>query len=179
MSTSCALRSTLCLILSLVVAQAALAARPKKSDKSKSDKKSDATAVELFAAEKAGDIEIKVVAKDSTGGNVLIKNKTKKPLHIQLPDAFVGLPVAAQFGGMGMGGMGGGGMGGMGMGGMGGGGMGGMGGMQGMGGGMGGMGGMMGGMGGGGMMGGMGGGGMGGMGGGGFFRVEPEKVGKI
>lgn len=52
-----------------------------------------------------------------------------------------------------------------------------MGGMQGMGGGMGGMGGMMGGMGGGGM--GMGGGGMGGMGGGGFFRVEPEKVGKI
>ena len=40
--------------------------------------------------------------QDSAGGNVLIKNKTKKPLQIKLPDAFVGLPVAAQFGGMGL-----------------------------------------------------------------------------
>jgi hypothetical protein len=132
-----------------------------------------ADAVDMFDAMKAGDIEVKVIPKDSTTGNVLIKNKSNKPVTIKLPEAFVGVPVQAQFGGMGMGGMGMGGMGGMGMGGMGGMGMGGMGGMQGFGGGMGGMG-MGGGMGGMGM-----GGGMGGMGMGGMFKVEPEKVGKL
>jgi hypothetical protein len=117
--------------------------------------------VELFAAMKAGDIQVKLIPKDSTTGTVIIANKTKKPLRIALPEAFAGVPVAAQFdpgGGMGggMGGMGGG------MGGMGG------GGNQGTGGGFGG-----GGMGGGGM------GGMGGGGGGGFFNVAPEKAGKL
>ncbi|MFO0869956.1 MAG: hypothetical protein U0935_13570 [Pirellulales bacterium] len=129
------------------------------------------TEVELFAAMEAGDIDVKLIPQDSRGGNVVVTNKTNKPLKIRLPEAFAGVPVNAQFGG----GMG---MGGMGMGGMGG----GMGGMGGMGGGMGqAMGGGMGGMGMGGM-GGMGGGtgGMGGMGGmGGFFNVGPEKVGKI
>ncbi|WP_425614670.1 hypothetical protein NA78x_004544 [Anatilimnocola sp. NA78] len=116
--------------------------------------------VEFFAAAKKGDIEVKLIPKDSTTGIVTIKNKTNKPLSIKLPEAFVGVPVLAQLGGGMMGGMGGGGMGGGGMGG---------GGNQAMGGGM------MGGM-GGGMMGGMGGGGMGG---GGLFNVGPEKVGKL
>jgi hypothetical protein len=120
-------------------------------------------AVDVFDAMKAGDIDVRLIPKDSTGGVVLVKNKSKKPLTIKMPEAFAGVPVAAQFGG-GMGGMGG--MGG-GMGGMGG-GMGG--GMQAMGGGMGGMGGGMGGMGGMGM-------GMGG--GGGFFNVEPGKERKL
>jgi hypothetical protein len=146
----------------------------KRSDK-KPVPEETVTAVDFFTAEKDGDIKVKVIPKDATGGSILVTNKTDKPLTIKLPDAFVGVPVAAQFGGMGgMGGMGGGmngGMGGMG-GGMGGGmnqAMGGGMGMGGMGGGMGGMGGGMGGM----------GGGMGGMGGGGFFRVEPAKVGKL
>ena len=121
-----------------------------------------APAVDLFEAIESGDVEVKLILKDSTGGNVTIANKTKKPLTIKLPEAFAGVPVMAQFGGAGMG------MGGMGMGGGGmGSGMGG--GMQGFGGGMGGMGGGMGGM-GGGMMGG---------GGGGFFNLAPEKVGKL
>jgi hypothetical protein len=127
----------------------------------------NAKQVEMFTAMEEGSIEVKLVAKDSTGGNLFIKNKTSEPLTVKAPDSFVAVPIHAQFGG-GMGGMGGG-MGGMGggMGGMGG-GMGG--GMQSMGGGMGGMGGGMGGMGGG--MGGMG----GGMGGGGFFSIPPEKT---
>jgi hypothetical protein len=124
--------------------------------------------VEFFAAIEAGQIEAKLIPKNALGGNVLIENKTDKPLNVKLPEAAIGVPINAQFGGMG-GGMGGmGGMGG-GMGGMGG-GMGGMGGgQQMMGGGMGGMGG--------GMMGGMG-GGMGGMGGmmGGFGSIPPERV---
>jgi hypothetical protein len=106
--------------------------------------------VELFAAIEAGDIEVKFIPKDDTQANVIIKNKTRQPLNVQLPQAFAAVPVLAQMGMGGMGGMGGGGM-------------------QGMGGGMGGMG--MG-------MGGMGMGGMGGMGGG-FFNVAAEKVGKF
>lgn len=116
-------------------------------------KKPQAETVEMFAAIKSGEIEVKVFAKDSTGGNVLIKNKTNKPLTIKLPEAFAGAPVAAQFGGGG--------------------------GNnnnnnnnnnnqnQGFGGGFGGGGG-----------GGFGGGG-GGQGGGGFFNVPAEKVGKL
>jgi hypothetical protein len=117
-----------------------------------------ADAVDLFAAMESGDIEVKVIPKDSKGGNITVKNNTDKPLTIKMPAAFAGVPVLAQlcpgggFGGC-PGGVGGGGGGG--------------GGNQGFGGG-----GMMGGMGGGGMMGGMG--GMGGM-----FNVAPEKVAKI
>jgi len=80
--------------------------------------------VEFFQAMNAGEIEVKFIPRDAAAANVLVKNLTDKPLHIQLPEAFAGVPVNAQFG---MGGMGGG------MGGMGG----GMGGMGGMGGGMG------------------------------------------
>jgi len=71
--------------------------------------------VEFFEAIKAGDIAVKLIPKDAKEANVIIENKAKQPLEIKLPDAFAGVPVLAQFGGMG--GMGGGGMGGMGMGG--------------------------------------------------------------
>jgi hypothetical protein len=114
--------------------------------------------VEMFSAIKQGQIEVKLIPKDSTVCRVMIENKTTRPLTVQMPDAFAGVPVLAQLGG----GMGGGGRRG---------GTGGMGGGQGFGGGMGGMG--MGGMGMGGM--GMGGRGMGGMGRG-MFAVPPEKV---
>ncbi len=88
----------------------------------------DAT-VEMFQAIADGQIDVTLIPRDSTLSNVMIENKTDKPLNVKLPEAFAGIPVLAQFGG-GMGGMGGG---------MGGGGMGGGG--QGFGGGMGGMGG--------------------------------------
>ncbi len=119
----------------------------------------DTVSAEFFAAMKTGQIDVKYIPKDATQANVLVKNLTDKPLTIQLPAAFAGVPIVAQ--GMMGGGMGGGGMGGGGMGGGGGGGQAGGGGMGG-----GGMGG-----------GGMGGGGMGG--GGGFMRVPPERMKKI
>ena len=118
--------------------------------------------VELFAAIDAGKVEAKWIAKDSTQATVIFKNKSKKPLSIQLPAALVAIPVAAQFGG---GGFGGGGQNG------GGGGFGGNGGNQALGGGFGG-----GGIGGGG--GGFGGGGGGGFGGG-VFNLQPEQVKKL
>ena len=96
-----------------------------RSDAKGSDKEAVKT-VELFAAMEAGDIDVKLIPKDSKQSTVLIENKLDMPLRIKLPDAFAGVHVLGQMGGMG--GMGGG------MGGMGG-------GMGGMGGGMGGMGG--------------------------------------
>ncbi len=113
-----------------------------------------AEVVEMFSAIEGGRIDVKVIPKDSTRARVFIENKTDKPLSVQLPAAFAGVPVLAQLeGGMGMGGMG---MGGMGGGRDSGGGTGG--GNQAFGGGMGGMGGGMGGM------------------GGGMWNVPPEKI---
>lgn len=115
-------------------------------------------AVEFFAAIDAGQIEAKLIPKNAFGGNVLIENKTDKPLNVKVPEAAVGVPMNFQFGG------GGGQQGGFG-GGQGGGQQGG--GQQQQGGGMGG-----------GQQGGFGGGGGGGQmgGGGGFFSVPPERV---
>ncbi len=127
--------------------------------------------VDFFEAKKRGDIDVMFIPRNSKSANVIVRNKTNRGMKVRMPEAFAGVPMLGQMGGMGMGGMG---MGGGGMG-MGGGGMGmGGGGMQGMGGGMGmgGGGGM--GMGGGGMGMGMGGGGMGG-----FQNIEPGKVRKF
>ena len=116
--------------------------------------------VQLFAAMAAGDIEVEFIAKDSTTANVLIKNKTDQPLSVQLPAAFAGVPVLAQFAGGGAGA--GGGVGGGGVGGGGGGGGQGLGSGGGAGGGRAGA----------------GGGGPGG-GAGGLFRVAPDRVRKV
>ena len=110
-----------------------------------------AETVEMFAAIENGQINVKLIPKDSKQSRVMIENKTKQPLNVKLPATFAGVPVLAQ--GFGAGG---------GMGGDLGGGGGGGGGNQSVGGGMGGMGGM-------------GGGGMGG----GFFSVPAEKVGQF
>jgi len=64
--------------------------------------------VEFFEAIKAGDIAVKLIPKDAKEANVIIENKGKQPLEIKLPEAFAGVPVLAQFGGMGGMGMGGG-----------------------------------------------------------------------
>lgn len=112
--------------------------------------------VEMFSAIEQGQIEVKFIAKDSTEANVLIRNKTSKPLNVQLPEAFVGMPVLAQFGaGVGFGNQGGNQAGGQ---------FGG--GNQNAGGGFGGGGGI-------------GGGGAGFGGGGNFFNVPAEKVGTL
>jgi hypothetical protein len=155
----CTAGMTALVLFAALLAMAADA--PRRSAGKSPPGKSAAEVVELFAGIESGDIEVKVIPKDSTEANVTIKNKTGKPLTIKMPPALAGVPVQAQFGG-------GGGM------------MGGGGGMMGGGGGMMGGGGNQG-MGGGGMMGGGGGGmmGGGGMGGGGMFNVAPEKVAKV
>lgn len=117
-------------------------------------------AVEFFDAVKAGQLDAKFIAKSDREARLLITNKAGQPLSVRLPEAFVGVPVLAQFGG----GRGGGGFGGRGGGGFGGGRTGGGGfggGQQSVGGGF-------------------GGGGFGGVGGGGgFFSVPPEQTVKL
>lgn len=137
--------------LAVAVPLAVMAADPKPAVKSTSKKPAEPTvSIGMFEGMDSGDLEVKVFPKDSTEGNITIKNKSGKPLTIKLPEAFAGVPVLAQglLGGGGNGGgnnnNGGGGQ------------------NQGMGGGM---------------MGGGGGGGM--MGGGGMFNLDAEKVVKV
>jgi hypothetical protein len=75
--------------------------------------------VDMFSAIQDGQIDVKLIPKDSTQARVVISNKTDQPLTIKLPDAFAAMPVLAQApaaakpaaqpqqGGGGMGGMGG------------------------------------------------------------------------
>lgn len=114
---------------------------------------------DLFEAEEKRLISIKYIPNDAKSAQIIVTNRTRRPLTLRLPAAFAGVPVLAQFGMGGMGGMGGGNQGGFAAGGIGG-------GPQTTGGGGGGMGGQG--------MNGMGGGGMG-MGGGGAFAIPPER----
>jgi len=112
--------------------------------------------VDLFSAMEAGQIQVRLIPKDSKECTVMIQNKTDRPLRVKLPSAFVGVPVLAQFeGGVEAGG---------GFGRRGGGYGGGWGGAQAFGGGWGGGWGGMGGW----------GGGWGGMGG--MWNIPPQKV---
>ncbi len=88
---SCSLAVGVLVIGALAVAASA-AERKKAATTAKADN------VEMFAAIERGDIEVKLVVKDDTEANVLIKNKTKRPLNVGLPEAFAGVPVFAQLG---------------------------------------------------------------------------------
>lgn len=143
--------------LALVASMLPAAARePVRRGRSRAVKASAVTSpapesAELFAAEADGLVALKYIPNDSRSAQVIITNKTSKPLSLRLPAAFAGVPVLAQMG------MGGGAAAGFGAGGIGG-------GPQATGGGLGGQG-----------MNGMGGGGMGGAGGG-AFSIPPQKT---
>src|SRR4051812_46575739 len=49
--------------------------------------------VQMFAAMEAGDIEVKLIAKSDAEAQIRIKNKTDRPLSVQLPETFAGVPV--------------------------------------------------------------------------------------
>jgi len=53
--------------------------------------------VEIFSGIEKGQIEVQLIARDSARANLLVRNKTDKPLNVVLPQAFAGVPVAAQF----------------------------------------------------------------------------------
>ena len=53
----------------------------------------------LFEAMEQDKISVRLVAKSEFEGHLLVENKTDAPLTIQMPEAFVGVQVLAQFGG--------------------------------------------------------------------------------
>ena len=55
--------------------------------------------VELFAAMKDKTLDVRVIMADERHGKLVVKNNTKRPLNVQLPEAFATAPVLAQFGG--------------------------------------------------------------------------------
>jgi len=131
-SSRLGLAVTLVLLPALLLAADRRVKAPKPGESSPEN-----VSVDLFGAIEKGEIDVKLIPKDSTQCKVLITNKTDKPLSVKLPAAFAGVPVLGQIGNQGIGGnnnlnnqaqaMGGGmgmgmpmGMGGMGMGGMGG-----------------------------------------------------------
>jgi hypothetical protein len=57
-----------------------------------------AESVELFAAMKSGDIDVKLIPKNDRESRIILKNNTKRPLTVILPDAIAGVPVLAQGG---------------------------------------------------------------------------------
>jgi hypothetical protein len=142
---------------------AGLSAGPVKRPSKRLTYDPSAEQVELFDGIEAGDLDARVIPKDSLQATVILANKSKKPLTVKLPKSVAAVQVLKQ-------GFGGGGIGGGGLGGQGGGGLGGQGGGGGQatGGGLGGQGG--GGLGGGGL-----GGGQQGGGGAGFFSIPPEE----
>jgi len=57
----------------------------------------DDPTVEIFAGMAAGQLEVHVIARDSTQCRIVVKNKTDKPLNVRLPDLLAAAPVLAQF----------------------------------------------------------------------------------
>ena len=52
--------------------------------------------VELFKAIEEGLVDVKLIQMNAKNGNLIIDNKGKEPLTIQLPEAFVGVHVLNQ-----------------------------------------------------------------------------------
>ncbi|NQT17582.1 MAG: hypothetical protein HQ582_32810 [Planctomycetes bacterium] len=53
--------------------------------------------VDLFAGIQQGQLEAKLIVAKSSKCRVMVKNLTDRPLNVQLPGAFAGVPVLAQF----------------------------------------------------------------------------------
>ena len=67
---------------------------PKPAAKKSAAKQAES--IDLFAGVKQGDIEVKLIPNNDKEANVVITNKTKKPISVRLPEAFAGVPVLAQ-----------------------------------------------------------------------------------
>jgi len=58
--------------------------------------KTSTVSIDLFAGMESGDLQVKLIPKNDREASLIIQNKTKQPLSVVLPDAFVGTPVLAQ-----------------------------------------------------------------------------------
>lgn len=117
-------------LVALVACHRFAVAAPAGTSASASGAGAASVATDLFDAEAEGLVTVRFIPNNSRSAQVVVNNRTKRPLTLRLPAAFVGVPLLAQMGanqagaGFGAGGIGAqpqtvGGGGGMGMGGMG------------------------------------------------------------
>jgi hypothetical protein len=100
-------------VLGLFAASVMFAAPASAAPKAEKVAKPVAKTVEMFEAMKNDQIGVKFIPKNANAANLVIENKTKEPLQVQIPEAFAGVPVilnqaAAADAGQGLGGGGGG-----------------------------------------------------------------------
>src|SRR5262245_8376301 len=55
-------------------------------------------AASLLDAQRAGQLDLRLIPKDAASGTVIVTNKTKQPLTVRLPEAFAGVPILGQRG---------------------------------------------------------------------------------
>ncbi len=58
---------------------------------------SAAVAQDLLEAQAAGLVEVKFIPNDSRSAQVVVRNRSGRPLTLRLPEGFAGVPVLAQF----------------------------------------------------------------------------------
>jgi hypothetical protein len=68
------------------------------AEKKASLTKTPPQSIELFAGMKSGDIDVKLIAKSDREAQLIVTNKTKQPVTIQLPKAFAASPTLGQLG---------------------------------------------------------------------------------
>jgi hypothetical protein len=106
--TQFCLRSLNCLLVCASAAVMVVAAPGEEKSATKTEAPAGET-VDVFEAMKNGQIDVKFIAMSPTKANLVVENKTKKPLTITLPEAVAGMPVLGQLdGGQGVGAPGGG-----------------------------------------------------------------------
>lgn len=91
-------------VFSICVAIIPLVALARAQAAEKPTTKPLARSVALFDGMQSGDLDVRFVAKNDQEAQLIVKNTTKQPLDVSLPDAFAAMPVLAQIGGGGFGG---------------------------------------------------------------------------
>jgi hypothetical protein len=61
------------------------------------EKSPPAESVEMFSGIEQGQIDVQFIPRDASRGQLLIENKTDRPLSVRLPASFAAVPVLAQF----------------------------------------------------------------------------------
>ena len=82
----------------LVLAAALVPAVAVAAERIPKKQKAPQETIEIFAGIESRQLDVKLIPRDSTRCRLLVANKTDRPLTVQLPGAFAGVPVAAQIG---------------------------------------------------------------------------------
>ncbi len=80
----------------LLIPAMLLAAEPRKARTKTPQPEVKAESVELFPAIEKGQIKVRLTAKNADQCLLMVRNATDRPLQVQLPEAFGGVPVLAQ-----------------------------------------------------------------------------------